>query len=788
MRARAILRPLAGALLILVAVPAALLFVLLVRPQWFLTSKTVGRALQVFGRPYSPSWSRFDFELRSRDFFDKEVDVSAANFCFARSDGSLSGCFKKLAARFTVEIAPTGVRLRKLSSLDVEGERLRVVETAAKAGSAAKGRGFDPLQLPALLPASLRDLEIGKATVDLPSFEIAGSSGATKGSLRIDFDPGRASPLALALRWAQRQGRAVHRGRARISVASDFFKKGRLTRVDAEGAIAAEGMSAQFTAQARQAGADAVSVEARASGKRDGWRFRFEGAGIQTRASYALAGSFGLRASTGPLISLGVEPFKFTAVRKNGAALPVSFHLDAGLKAEPIAFRPVRGFVPPRFLEGRLILNARATPTALQKDHFDGDLSITLNPYLSWYEAHVDLFVRASGRTGELARMRIHQRIDANVNVARFDDLVAFLADGPYAVPAPVSVLKGGLSASFSARGEPKSDRIDFDYQARGDLSGQKQKVKFHVAGGGAALRPMTESRAIKARAAATLDDVALQMPHLDVLKMPKVTLDSRIKNAGAKEEKTEAAVISSSAGVAASTSAVELELTVGTSQPILLYTDLAKTPVPIALDLKLDQPSGLMSGAVEVKSFNVEFFRRNATVDHLTLTFRAGSKLVGLDGLIKYKADEAMISIRLLGTSAKPQVVFESDPPLNQSDIIGLLVFGKSPDELDADQSATVANTQTAMSDKAFGLASLYLFASTPIQFVGYDPAAKAYTMKLRIPGGETLSVSSDFDATKSVQLRKRLSRNFAIVTEAVNSTTEGNSVVTFLEWFKRY
>jgi hypothetical protein len=155
---------------------------------------------------------------------------------------------------------------------------------------------------------------------------------------------------------------------------------------------------------------------------------------------------------------------------------------------------------------------------------------------------------------------------------------------------------------------------------------------------------------------------------------------------------------------------------------------------------------------------------------------------------LIQYKAAEALIGIRLLGTTDKPQVVFESDPPLSQSDIIAMLVFGKSPNALDADQAASVANAQTAMSDKAFGLASLYLFASTPIQFVGYDPASKSYTMKFRIPGGETLSISSDFDSTKSVQLRKRLSRHFAVAAEAVNSQTRGNGVVTFLEWFTRY
>jgi hypothetical protein len=788
MRARTILRPLAGALLILVAFPALLLVSLLLRPQWFMTSKTVGRAIQSFGRAYQPRWSRFDFEIRSPDVFEKEIFFSADDFCFAKADGSLSACFKRLEARITVAFAATGVRVTKIALLDARGETLRLDETKGPPKPAARS-GFDPYQLPRLLPAALRGLKIEKLRVDLASVELVQSSATTKGGFRLDFDPARASPLALDARWEERTGGAVHRGRARASAASDFFKNGQLTYADAKGSLEADGVRAEFTAKARQAGAEAVSLDAEASGRRGGLRFQFRGRGVQTPTRYALTGSLGVDASSGPLKSFRLDPFNFTASRQKGDALPESFHLDAGLRAEPAGFRPMRGLAPPRFVVGKATLNARASPTIFQKDHFDADLSILLNPYMSWYEAHADLFARASGRTGELPLMHIQQRIDANVSIPRFEDLVAFLAGGPYAVPAPLDALKGGLRASFTDRGDPRTDGIEFDYQVRGDLAGERQKVKFHVVGGGAAARLTTKDRSIHARAAATFDDVALQLPHLDALKLPKVTLDSRIKTARSKEAERKAAGAGSrSSDVAGSTTAVALELSVGTAQPIVLYSDLAKTPVPVSLDLKLEKPPGLVTGAVEVKSFDVEFFRRNATVDHLTLTFRPGSKLVGLDGLIKYKATEAMISIRLLGTTDKPQVVFESDPPLSQSDIVAMLVFGKSPNELDADQTATVANTQTAMSDKAFGLASLYLFASTPIQFVGYDPATKSYTMKFRIPGGETLSLNSDFDATKSVQLRKRLSRHFAIAAEAVNSQTKGNGVVTFLEWFTRY
>ena len=788
-----ILRPLAGALAILVAVPALLLVVLLYRPRWVLTSKTVGRAIQVLGRAYHPRWTRFEFAISSPDVLEKEIAFSSDGFCFEKADRSLSGCFKRLEARFTVELATTGIRLTRLALLDVQGQTLRIVETAAAPGASGKnGSGTGASPTPRRLPAELGGLRVEKARIDLPLVEIARSSATMKGALRLDYAPARAAPLALDARWVDRGPGGVHRGRARIDASSDFSTSGRFNRAAAKGSLVADGVSAKFTVKARQAGAGGVLFDAEASGTRGGLRFRFNGSGVQTPANYAMTGALAVEASTGPLVSLSLAPFSFTAPRKNGDALPVGVHLEAGIKAEPVAFRPVRGFNPPRYLEGRLIFNARSSPMLLEKDHFDADLSIIMTPYMSWYEAHVDLFARASGRAGDPAKIKIQPQLDANVSVARFDDLVAFLADGPYAIPAPLVALKGGLHVELTARGKPKSDRVEFDYRARGDLAGERQKLRFRVSGAAAASGLLGKERALSVRAAATFDDVALQLPHLDVLKMPKVMLDSRIKNSRPPEGRSATAPPPSKAEIAGSTTALKLELTVGTSQPIVLYTDLAKTPVPIALDLKLERSSGaatgVVTGVVEIKSFDVEFFRRNATVDHVTLTLSPGSKHVGLNGLIKYKADEAMILIRLLGTSDKPQVVFDSDPPLSQSDIIALLVFGKSPNELDADQAATVSNTQTAMSDKAFGLASLYLFASTPIQFVGYDPAAKAYTMKVRIPGGETLSFSSDFDATKSVQLRKRLTRNFAIVTEAVNSTTQGNQVVTFLEWFTRY
>jgi hypothetical protein len=188
----------------------------------------------------------------------------------------------------------------------------------------------------------------------------------------------------------------------------------------------------------------------------------------------------------------------------------------------------------------------------------------------------------------------------------------------------------------------------------------------------------------------------------------------------------------------------------------------------------------------VDIRRFRATIFRRLASIEHIRFTGRPGSPALDLDGLVLYQAAEAKISIRLLGTTQKPQVEFESDPPMNQADIMAMLLFGKSPDQLDSDQQSSAANAQTAVSNSAFGLASLYLLASTPVEYVGYDPVSRTYMVKFRLPGGATLQVGSD-GQSKGVQLRKRISSHLAIQTEFTSTQTQGNIVTTLLEWYGR-
>jgi len=190
----------------------------------------------------------------------------------------------------------------------------------------------------------------------------------------------------------------------------------------------------------------------------------------------------------------------------------------------------------------------------------------------------------------------------------------------------------------------------------------------------------------------------------------------------------------------------------------------------------------------VRVRTFDVELFRRSATIDHLNVYLSSGTRAASLEGLVVYKTPSVVINILILGTTEKPRVELTSVPPLKREDIIGLLIFGKSPAELDPEQSASVSNTQSALESRAFGLVSLYLFGATPIEHVAYDSATRTTSVKLRLPGGANLTLGSDFDQSRQLSVRKSLAPHWAIQSEISDQGQQSRAATTFLEWFNRY
>ncbi len=222
--------------------------------------------------------------------------------------------------------------------------------------------------------------------------------------------------------------------------------------------------------------------------------------------------------------------------------------------------------------------------------------------------------------------------------------------------------------------------------------------------------------------------------------------------------------------------------------KPVRLLTNLIEPPIPLRIDFTTSKPGG-PAGTIRVEPLELELFRRKAKIERLEFIQRPGSKAPEIDAAIQRATPEAVIRILIVGSTSKPRVHFMSEPPMDRSQILALLLFGKPPSELDSDQVASVGHTNAALTEQAFGLASLFVFASTPIDYVGYNPESQTYAVRFRLPGGATAELGSKTEESRHVRVRKRLSRRWAVETELRREVSaERNAVATFLEWFQRY
>ncbi|MCR4294280.1 MAG: translocation/assembly module TamB, partial [Elusimicrobia bacterium] len=426
---------------------------------------------------------------------------------------------------------------------------------------------------------------------------------------------------------------------------------------------------------------------------------------------------------------------------------------------------------------GRVNGKASVSASLPRGDEFTARATVDLGPVKDWYEASGRLRLSAEGRLARLREVRFEQDFQARLAVPRFEEVVARLRETALAVPAPLNVLKGTVEATARGSGDPRRGEQRFRLTANTRLAEGRQRL-FVSAKADVSLREaLLPSRSADVKASVVLEDVALELPRLEIGAPPDVTLDKRIVSS---DEGPSRPGPKPKAWLA-------YEAKVATAKPALLFTNLTKAPVPVGLDLTVRSFPPPLSGRIWLERFETVLFRRTASIERFGLTPLPGGRFE-LDGLILAKTAEALVRILILGTSAKPRVDISSEPPLSHSQIISLLLFNKPPDQLDAGQSESVGAAQGALASDAFGLASLYLFASTPIEYVGYDPTAQTASLRLRVPGGATVELGASRDETKHVRLRKRLSAHWALQTEVRTREREGNIVTTFLEWYNRF
>ena len=769
---------LAGALGLLLAALAALI----VKPSLFLNTRTVSAAIRRFGKAERPAWKDLSFKIESRSPRVKRVVFDASDFCVDAEDGSVKGCFSRLTLDATVRLA-LSPSVTRLETLTVRSGPLRLDQTVSPAAAAKKKREPAGVNL-ALVPEPLRSMTLGTVDVDLPDARIKTSSGTTTLKLSAAYSEKVQKPLALELFAVVPTTAPGQTNRYQVTAAldSDLFRTGTITKLNATVRVRGAGTDAQLKAEVRQPRPDALSLAATASAQMSGRTLRAKLDGLYSADRAGATADVSVENPAGPVRVAALRNCRFDApLGKSG---PTAADLKCGVSVMPGKL----GATQPKTLAGALAFHADFKRKGAQADHFTAALDLELGPEKKWYGFFAKLNVKLAGRTGSIPQsLTAKHEFHTGFTVEKFDGLVKALQGTDFAVPAPLNSMSGKAVFEAGTAGNTRGENQKIDYKFTTDLSSPKQRLKTEIRGALTIEGLFRSDRKIGDKTEVDLQDVALQLPYIKIGPIPSPVADTRIKTG---DPKRDAAVDAKRADAVASSTAsvVDYAVHIVTKKPVLLLTNLLKNPVPISLDLTA-KPA-VLSGTINLEPFELEAFKQKAQVDHITLTPGAANAPLGLDGKVVYKRQDVVVDILLLGSTEKPQVVFQSKPPLSQNEIVALLLYGKTPNELDSDQQASAGTASSAFTDGAFGLASLYLFASTPVDSVGYDAATQSYEVKFKLPGGVTMGVGSNLEESKTLTLRKRVARNVELETQLAQRTqsSQRSAVTTFLQWFRRY
>ncbi|UXR63883.1 translocation/assembly module TamB [Bdellovibrio bacteriovorus] len=377
--------------------------------------------------------------------------------------------------------------------------------------------------------------------------------------------------------------------------------------------------------------------------------------------------------------------------------------------------------------------------------------------------------------------------LTANLKIPDFTVWKDLFEKTPYAIPAPLHVLKGEVLLQAEAHLPDLKSPLSATAQLQTRLASKTQKLWTQTEVTVKTSGPMPKPVGMHVTVQSTLEDIRLEAPPLRLEPPPQALPDKRFVLKAEPTIQQLPAAKASSALKDKLPFALTWTVGVKTAQPIQILSSLLPQNIPVAMDLHIED-SGLMKGTVAVQSFPFEIFRKKAVVKNVDLIFHANSHVPELSGQINYANPEVDIRILLLGSLEKPRIEFESDPPLNRQQIVSVLLFNKSLDELNEEEVNSTASMSRAMSDGAFGLFSLLFLSSTPIQSVSYNPVTKSYTARVRLDDSTTLSMGSDFSEERQFTVRRRLGGPWSIRTELRQTDERPDVVLTLLEWLKRF
>lgn len=351
------------------------------------------------------------------------------------------------------------------------------------------------------------------------------------------------------------------------------------------------------------------------------------------------------------------------------------------------------------------------------------------------------------------------------LDIFSYEKMVKKLAKSSFAIPAPFNGYKG--TVSFITHDLKLSDKIVFPLQTVLKLKGGLDS-EINLIGDGAL--DLISDVSGKYKPVLNLDvelgTNTLYLPDFDPLKgVPKLNSDPRIVYSN---NKSSSAFLNTSVDKTKKHAGFKYNVYVKTKagNPVKIKYNLLDPYLPLEFDAKINE-KGVVLNLFSKRTWAVEYLKRRVLIKKMNLTKKTVfAQSYDVDALMLYKASEYDIYVTIVGNVESPSVKLRSDPPLSRSDIISVLLYNRTSNDIDRFQSESVGGAEAAFSDRALGLIGIWAFASTPIESVSYDSRSKTYRAQIALPGGVKFDIGTDWERVQNLSLRKRITKYWMVVT----------------------
>lgn len=746
------LRVLLLSLLALLGALAGLVVLIWFYPQLILNEKTLRwantkQSLVLFD-PGLPD--DLSFSVRNEKVVRQRVELSLGAVCVELTDGSLKACFEKIALSAVFGLKDFHPYLHSAGPIDIVASSV-FVRTDAKKAEAA------PAAEPAGggLPLSLaEDFELKPLRIEARSIELRSGKSSQKGA------------LALSVARPENDPRYAVDLKAELDSSIDPKK----IRVGLQGWI-----DEKYDLALKLDG------KAATPGKRPALALGLEGTG-------------NLRTLAGHLRGRMTANYFFPSI-------PLLEIRELDLKNGPDGL-DLRGKVDTNFAVGEYAPQAGASAlpappirtklsglvTAKRVPGDEIRFGLELNPSVQY---GLSLGGKVSGFFNPDTSVWGLSETGIRLESAVFARTVAALEKTRYAVPAPFNELRGSASLVIGegaiASSREKTFRIPVRLETR--LKSPTQALVTETSGD-FAVTP--QPLAMKMTLQAKLNEIWLQAPDLNpIVPMPAVVGDSRIVEKGANPEPSPSmSVASAPNGKPAMEEPSVFAYDVAISTPAHPIRVLHRIFEPAAAFRVNGKVSNMAGAAFDVKfePMKVVYLKREATLEKLLVNVDPEKAGVGLDGRVSIQKADYTLFADLGQVGGKTSIELSSDPPLSEDDIVSLILFNQLSSDLDSGGASSVQDTRSAISKRAVGFFSFWVLSSTPVESVAYDPTTHVYSARVKLPGGFTATVGSDWENAQEIGLRKRLGGKWVVTAGSVTDSKGVTTQESMIEWYNRY